>query len=524
MLHLMAVSPAPTRRASPVSSAATGTSQPSRLDVLAAQLHTLDAASFSEVVALLEPHALRTFSPLYRAVLGDATLEECITLASERLWRYRDRYDVARNTLSAWYLAITHNTITDRLRTLSRRRAQPHATGSALAAPDRELIKGPASKAAALAAITSTSASLSVTDRRILRSWLADPDSDWAAALADELAMNPGAIRARKFRMVHKIRAAVTAALKSPEQGATLVPAKSKKPARPAPQAPDIDPAKILDLLQRTSTSLERSALEIALARRAAGSMTAAKATATLQSADHAERQLRTLRSWTAAQVRRETSDAAELACYVRKNAPEFSPAEESAEPQSNGHRTAWPFEVVVRDVENALRSTRPRRATPDEPLSLLLQWKGDDATAVWRNTDRIAIKSLRAQILASATHVAKLSKPQAAAAASAVLTGLKTAKLPLAHFGVKATNHCTELQLMTGSATITRADVRTASTKLTAADISSINADAELLDGLDELLHDPKFQREFLDYEAAPKPSARTLATTRAAQSPVHK
>ncbi len=514
----MAVSPAPSRTQSPRATSPARSGKPSRLDALAGQLHTLDAASFSEVVALLEPHALHTFAPLYRSVLGDATLEECINLASERLWRYRDRYDVARSTLSAWYLAITHNTITDRLRTQSRQRAQPHAPASGLAAPQRGLIKGPANKATALSAIASTAATLSVTDRRILRSWLADPDSDWAATLAQELAIKPGAIRARKFRMVHKLRAAVSAALNSPEQGAAPVPAKSKKTARPIPPTLptlDIDPAKILDLLQRTSSPLERSALEIALARRASTSMTAANAAATKHSADHAERQLRTLRSWTAAQVRRETTDAAELARYVRKNAPELLPLEHAAEAESNSHRTAWPFEVVVRDTENALRSTRPRRATPDEPLFLLLHWKGDDATAIWRNTDRIAIKSLRAQVLASATHVAKLSKPKAAAAASAVLTGLKTAKLPLAHFGVKATNDCTELQLMTGPATITRADVHTASTELTPTDISSINADAELLDGLAELLHDPKFQRELLGHKAESTQSANTPATT---------
>ena len=508
----MAVSPAPSRVTTSRPQESAAKTAPSRLDALASQLHTLDAASFSEVVALLEPHALNTFTPLYRSVLGDAALEECILLASERLWRYRDRYDISRRTLSAWYLAITHNTITDRLRAQSRQRT--HLVTPSPTPPEGALIKGPAAKASALAAISSSAANLTATDRRILRAWLADPDSDWAASLTEELTMKPGAIRARKFRMVQKLRDAVAAALQPPEQGINTVAAKSKKTTR---QTPELDSAKLLALLQRTSAPLERSALEIALARRAAGSMTSAKAAATKQTADHAERQLHTLRSWTAAQVRRETSDSAELTRYVRKHAPELLPPETAEESGTNNHHTTWPFEVVVRDLENALRSTRPRRAPPDEPLSLLLQWKGDDATAVWRGTDRIAVKSLRAQAIASATHVAKLSKPQAVEAANAVVSGLKSAKLPLAHFGVKAARNCTELQLMTGPATITRADVHTAATELSAADLSTINADAELLDGLDDLLHDPKFRREL----AATTGKSRSPAIATARTSP---
>jgi RNA polymerase sigma factor (sigma-70 family) len=178
------------------------------LSELALRLSHGDVEALTAVIRTVGPRiaaGLIRRHPLLRA----EDIEDVLSIASQRLWESRTRYDAAKGSLAAWFFIIADNAAKD-LAKKEARRMEQSAELPYLAMPEPKPPDERPAKNAAEQDIEEILLGLAPLDHRIIWAYAeAGGAGPWASDLSRELGMRPGTIRVRCRRIKERIRKAM---------------------------------------------------------------------------------------------------------------------------------------------------------------------------------------------------------------------------------------------------------------------------------------------------------------------------
>ena len=137
-------------------------------------------------------------------------LEDVLAESLFRVWKFRHEYNVERGSLQTWFAKIADNSAKDYLRSPWQK-----ARGLESAGDVTQVVQpgpGPVGDGEAPPPLSPTHArlleilrALPATDRTIILAWAAGGPA-WAADVAREVGLSPGAVRTRRTRILATIR------------------------------------------------------------------------------------------------------------------------------------------------------------------------------------------------------------------------------------------------------------------------------------------------------------------------------
>jgi RNA polymerase sigma factor (sigma-70 family) len=180
---------------------------------LALQLKGDEPAALEGVIRALGPRVVAGLKKRH-AALSAEDIEDALSIASHRLWEARALYDPAKGSLASWFFIIADNVAKDVLRKTNRRVERTVDPDLLAEREARSIIEeGEASIDSSWPELAQVLSRLPAVDHRIISGYArADGAGPWAAELALELGMRPGAVRVRCLRIKERIRKELQAA------------------------------------------------------------------------------------------------------------------------------------------------------------------------------------------------------------------------------------------------------------------------------------------------------------------------
>jgi RNA polymerase sigma factor (sigma-70 family) len=173
---------------------------------LALRLQQGDQGALEAVLRTLGPRVAGGLKKRHPALTAE-DLEDVLSVASHRLWERRDKYDVARGSLAAWFFIIADNLAKDLLKSRARR---PEHLVDLSQLPEVSFSDPTSERETSFPDkqhLDDILRRLTQIDHRILSVYADTGGSGhWAADLAEELGIRPGTIRVRCSRLKEKIR------------------------------------------------------------------------------------------------------------------------------------------------------------------------------------------------------------------------------------------------------------------------------------------------------------------------------
>lgn len=172
-----------------------------------------DEQVLEDILRQVGPGVRAVLLKKYYGVLGEADLEDALSLGLYRLWKSRARFDETKSSLRVWFFRIVENAARDILRIGWHKAKALEVNGHALGLdafaqpePDQppDVEKPPTALQMALREVL---ASLSEAQRTIVMADAASRDgtanNQW---LSEELGLAPSSVRVYRRRALEKIR------------------------------------------------------------------------------------------------------------------------------------------------------------------------------------------------------------------------------------------------------------------------------------------------------------------------------
>jgi RNA polymerase sigma-70 factor, ECF subfamily len=177
---------------------------------LAARLRMGDVGALAEVIRTLGPRIAAGLARRHPRLRAE-DIEDILSVASQRLWEARARFDPSRGSLGAWFFIIADNAAKDVLKKEARRREQPVDIARLCSLDTRQQPEDSAGSAVRQE-LDDILLGLPPLDQRIISAYAESGGGGaWAANLSREVGMRAGTIRVRCQRIKERIRKAMGA-------------------------------------------------------------------------------------------------------------------------------------------------------------------------------------------------------------------------------------------------------------------------------------------------------------------------